>query len=101
MPQLVWFITGCSSGLGLQLVNTILSRGDKVIATARNIEKIQHLETQGATVLQLDVTADKESIDRAVQSALGVYGRIDVLVNNAGCVAIGLVEEVPYALPCL
>lgn len=60
--QLVWLVTGCSSGIGAQLVHAILARGDKVIATARNVDKVRHLEAAGATVLRLDVTDGAESI---------------------------------------
>jgi NAD(P)-dependent dehydrogenase (short-subunit alcohol dehydrogenase family) len=99
MPELVWFITGCSSGLGQQLTRAILARGDKVIATARKLQSIKHLESEGAAVLQLDVTDDSAAVDSVVREAIGIYGKIDVLVNNAGYVAIGLVETTPYVLP--
>lgn len=60
--QLVWLITGISSGFGTQFVHSILARGDKVIATARTPEKIQHLEAAGAAVLRLDLTHSEEEI---------------------------------------
>jgi len=93
MAPLTWFITGCSSGFGEQFVHSILARGDKVIATARRPESITHLEEAGAAVLQLDVTDDQASIDALMGKALGIYGSIDVLVNNAAYVSIGTWEE--------
>ena len=96
MAQFVWLVTGCSSGFGEQLTLDILARGDKVIATARNIDKIRHLEDAGASILQLDVTSDITTIQSAVQKAVDVYGRIDVLVNNAAYVQIGLVEDLSW-----
>ena len=64
-PQrLVWLVTGTSSGFGTQFVQSILGRGDRVIATARSVEKIRHLEAaEGATVLRLDLTDSQESIE--------------------------------------
>ena len=66
--QLVWLITGTSSGLGAQFVHTILARGDKVIATARSVDKIRHLESAGASVLQLDLDDSEEEIRYALAS---------------------------------
>lgn len=60
--RLVWLVTGTSSGFGAQFVHAILARGDKVIATARNLQKVRHLEAAGATVLRLDVTDSDEVI---------------------------------------
>lgn len=91
-PQ-VWLITGCSSGFGHELVLEILHRGHNVIATARNTAKIEDLEAKGASVLQLDVTADTETIRSLVAAAFQIHQRIDVLVNNAGYVSMGAVEE--------
>ncbi|KAF5707747.1 short-chain oxidoreductase [Fusarium mundagurra] len=96
MPQLVWLVTGCSSGFGSEFVNQILSRGDKVIATARNSARIESLASQGAAVLELDVTDSQDSIDQTIAKAIGIYGRIDVLVNNAGFVAAGSWEDLSY-----
>jgi NADP-dependent 3-hydroxy acid dehydrogenase YdfG len=96
MPQLVWFITGCSSGFGAEFVRQVLSRGDKVIATARDITKIEALASQGAAVLELDVTHSQHAIEQIIAQAITVYGRIDVLVNNAGYVAAGSWEDLRY-----
>jgi NADP-dependent 3-hydroxy acid dehydrogenase YdfG len=51
MSQLVWFIIGCSSGFGEHFVHQILSRGDRVIATGRKLEKLTHVEQAGAAIL--------------------------------------------------
>lgn len=99
MLQLVWLITGCSSGFGERFAYSILARGDKVIATARNLTKIQHLEEAGASVFQLDIKCSQESIDTIVNQAIEIYGRIDVLVNNAAYVAIGTWEDLKYFQP--
>lgn len=95
MPQLTWLITGCSSGLGEQFVHSLLERGDRVIATARNgASRLSSLKDAGAATLDLDVTAPQETIDATIQMAIGVYGGIDVLVNNAGYIEAGTVEEI-------
>ena len=91
-PQ-VWLITGTSSGLGTEFVKAAISRGDKVIATARNVERIAHLEDLGAATLQLDVSTSQEELSSKAQEAISVYGKIDVLVNNAGYVHFGTIEE--------
>jgi NAD(P)-dependent dehydrogenase (short-subunit alcohol dehydrogenase family) len=94
MPQLVWLATGCSSGLGEELVYAILARGDQVIATGRNaVEKLSHLKDTGAAILDIDVTAPQEELDAKMKEALAIYGGIDVLVPNAGYSEIGFVDE--------
>lgn len=92
----VWLITGTSSGLGYELVKAVLNRGDKVIATARNLDRISTLKDLGAAVLQLDVTASQEELNTKAEEAVAIYGRVDVLVNNAGYVQFGSVEESRY-----
>lgn len=85
MPQLVWLITGCSSGIGEALAQAVLARGDKVIATARApIDRLKPLENAGAAVLELDVTASQTTLEQTVEKALTIYQGIDVLVPNAG-----------------
>lgn len=96
MPQLVWLVTGCSSGFGAEFVRQILSRGDKVIATARDITRIEPFTSQGAAILELDVTHSQDAIEQIISQAVTVYGRIDVLVNNAGYVAAGSWEDLKY-----
>ena len=94
MPQLIWLVTGCSSGLGTDFVRAILARGDKVIASARNISTLTPLKDAGAAVIQLDVTAPQEVLDAKIKEATGFYGSIDVLVNNAAYAEFGTLEDV-------
>jgi NAD(P)-dependent dehydrogenase (short-subunit alcohol dehydrogenase family) len=92
----VWFITGSSKGFGRIWAEAALERGDSVAATARETSSLDALlETYGDRVqaLELDVT-DKAAIDRAVVSAHERFGRLDVVVNNAGYGQFGAIEEV-------
>jgi NADP-dependent 3-hydroxy acid dehydrogenase YdfG len=92
----VWLITGCSTGFGRVIAEQALAQGDQVIATARKIEQIKDLEQkypQTAKALTLDVT-HKAGVENAVQESLKAFGRIDVLVNNAGYGLTGSIEEV-------
>lgn len=91
----VWLITGCSSGFGRILAELALARGDRVIATARKVEQLADLTTDrpgDVLTLALDVT-DRASIDAAMAQAEAAFGRVDVLVNNAGFGLVGAVEE--------
>ncbi|KAK5938311.1 hypothetical protein PMZ80_009281 [Knufia obscura] len=89
----VWFITGCSSGFGAALTHEILSRGDKVIATARNASKLSDLKLAGANILELDVTAPLDKIKSVAKQAHEIHGHIDYLINNAGYSLQGTFEE--------
>ena len=94
MPQLNWLVTGCSSGIGEQFIYALIARGDKVIATARNAsERLQYAKVAGAAILDLDITASQEELDKKIDQAIAIYGSIDVLVNNAGYIEASLVEE--------
>jgi len=91
----VWFITGCSTGFGRELAKLVLDRGYRCVVTARDpakAEDIARRREDRALVLQLDVTNPVE-IDAATKSAVKHFGRIDVLVNNAGIGYFGSVEE--------
>ena len=91
----VIFITGASRGFGKIWAEAFLKRGDKVVATGRNINELQHFKkTFGDQVLtlQLDVNNRQESI-KAVTIAKEHFGKIDVLINNAGYGLFGAVEE--------
>jgi NAD(P)-dependent dehydrogenase (short-subunit alcohol dehydrogenase family) len=95
MSNRVWMITGASRGLGRIWAEAALERGDKVTATARNLRDVADLKERfGEAVLPvaLDVT-DPEQVPRVVQQAYGNFGRLDVLVNNAGSSLMGTVEE--------
>jgi NAD(P)-dependent dehydrogenase (short-subunit alcohol dehydrogenase family) len=94
-PQRVWFITGASTGFGRLLAEQVLAKGDKVVATARKPEQIAdltHNHPGAALTLALDVT-DNNAVEVAVDSAIKQFGRIDVLVNNAGYGLAGAIEE--------
>ncbi len=82
----VWFITGCSTGFGLELAKLVLGRGWRAVVTARDAGRVASL-VEGAgdrgLPLGLDVT-DQGQVEAGVAAALERYGRIDVLVNNAG-----------------
>ena len=94
MAPLIWLVTGCSSGFGEQFVHRIIARGDRVIASGRNASsKLQHLKETGASILDLDVTTSQAELNERITEALKFHGRIDVLVNNAGYVESGFVEE--------
>ena len=93
MGPRVWLVTGCSSGFGRELALEILARGDKVIATARNEAKLVGLKDRGAETIELDVTASPEDLARIASTVRASYGRLDVLVNNAGYMMQGTVEE--------
>jgi NAD(P)-dependent dehydrogenase (short-subunit alcohol dehydrogenase family) len=89
----VWLITGASSGFGRALAEAALERGDAVGAAARNLEALGPLATNEHVLpVRLDVT-DAAERDAAVRSTLDRFGRIDVLVNNAGRTQVGAVEE--------
>ena len=93
--QPVWFITGCSSGFGRELAKEVLSRGWRCVVTARDlktVEDITHGHDASAIVCTLDVTK-RDQIDAAVQCAIQAFGRIDVLVNNAGYGYFSAIEE--------
>ena len=82
----VWFITGCSTGFGRELARLIIEQGGKVVATARSRERVADLvegAEDRALALALDVT-DAAQIEEAVAAANARFGRVDVLVNNAG-----------------
>ena len=93
--SLVWLITGCSTGLGRALAEAVLKHGHRVAVTARNPAQVQDIVAAypGTSIsLQLDV-ADYGHIDRAVVATESKFGRIDVLVNNAGYGYLAAVEE--------
>jgi NAD(P)-dependent dehydrogenase (short-subunit alcohol dehydrogenase family) len=95
----VWFITGTSKGFGRIWAEAALERGDRVAATARDPRTLSELvERYGEAVLalQLDVT-DRAQVDTAVQQAHERFGRLDVVVNNAGYGLFGTIEEVSEA----
>jgi NAD(P)-dependent dehydrogenase (short-subunit alcohol dehydrogenase family) len=92
--QQVWFITGSSRGFGRALVTSALATGDRVVATARRPEQLEDLTREyGERVLPLalDVT-DAAAVQAAVNAAVARFGRIDVVVNNAGYANLAPIE---------
>jgi NAD(P)-dependent dehydrogenase (short-subunit alcohol dehydrogenase family) len=87
-----WLITGCSAGFGRAIAQAALDRGDNVVAPARPPERWAVLAAAGGGAPDLDVT-DPAACRRAVDATLERFGRIDVLVNNAGHGSVGAVEE--------
>ncbi|KAF8878012.1 short-chain oxidoreductase [Gymnopilus junonius] len=92
--QLVWLITGATSGYDLAV--QALSRSERVIATGRaqSIAKLDELAARGAEILELDVTAPIETLQAVAKKAMEIYGTVNVLVNNAGYVCSGTIEEI-------
>ncbi len=91
----VWFITGCSTGFGNEIAKAVLQRGWRVVATARNPDSLNELATGSkANLLTLPLDLEKaDQISDAVAKALHHFGRIDVLVNNAGYGYLAAIEE--------
>ena len=99
MTQKTWFITGTSRGFGREWAIAALDRGDRVVATARNAGSLDDLaQTYGDALLplSLDVT-DRDAVFAAVGQAHDHFGRLDVIVNNAGYGHFGFVEELTEA----
>jgi NAD(P)-dependent dehydrogenase (short-subunit alcohol dehydrogenase family) len=90
-----WFITGINSGLGYQMAEQLLKRGDRIVGTARQLKPLDDLKARYGDQLclaSLDLT-DIAAIRRVVNEAFTVMGRIDVIVNNAGYGLFGAAEE--------
>lgn len=95
----IWFITGASRGFGRVWTEAALQRGDKVAATARQLASIADLtQKYGANVLtlELDVT-NPEQVKTAVAQAQAHFGRLDIVLNNAGYSLVGTIEEASLA----
>lgn len=90
----VWFVTGASKGLGLSLVKQLLNNGHKVAATSRSIADLSKAVNAGDNFLPLAVSlVNEESVTDAINKAISRFGRIDVVVNNAGYGLTGSLEE--------
>ncbi|GGF24143.1 SDR family oxidoreductase [Hymenobacter cavernae] len=95
----IWFITGASQGLGLSLVKRLLSEGHQVAATSRNLASLaQAVDTTSPAFLPLQVDlADEASVQQGIEQAISTFGRLDVVVNNAGYGIGGSIEELTDA----
>ncbi|KAK3995273.1 3-oxoacyl-reductase [Cladorrhinum sp. PSN332] len=98
MAPLVFLITGTTSGIGLALVQHVLTRGDKVIATGRNIHaRLADLKAQSPSdqlaLLELDITASPSVLAEKAKEAWSIFGHVDILLNNAGMSAMCSAEE--------
>ncbi|MFE0152880.1 SDR family oxidoreductase [Nonomuraea sp. NPDC059007] len=90
-----WFITGASRGLGRAFTEAALERGDRVAAVARNVGSLRELQEKypdGLLVQVLDVT-DRDAVFATVKAAHEHFGRLDIVVNNAGTMSSGMIEE--------
>ncbi|MEI9936369.1 MAG: SDR family oxidoreductase [Pseudomonadota bacterium] len=99
MSRKVWFITGTSRGFGREWAIAALERGDQVVATARKLDPLKDLadKYQGQLLpLELDVT-NKDAVTSAVDQGYEHFGRLDVVINNAGYGLFGMVEEISEA----
>lgn len=97
--QKIWFITGTSRGFGLALTKHLLSQGNKVVATSRDISALQSIAAEHHEhflPLQVDLTSD-QAVKEAVDFAIQHFGGLDVVVNNAGYALAGAVEEISDA----
>ncbi|MCD0487768.1 SDR family NAD(P)-dependent oxidoreductase [Pedobacter sp. MC2016-14] len=91
----IWFVTGASKGLGLTLVKKLLKDGYKVVATSRSIEDLRAAVTEAAdSFLPLEMNLKSEaSVQQAIEKSISTFGKIDVVVNNAGYGLSGGLEE--------
>ncbi|CAB3745883.1 SDR family oxidoreductase [Paraburkholderia solisilvae] len=97
--QKVWLITGASSGLGRQLVELTLARGDRVAAVVRKADALADLQQRYGNALTVEAfdIRDTDRMQQTINSVATAWGKIDVLVNNAGYVLRGAAEEVSDA----
>ena len=94
--QKVWFITGASQGMGLEVAKAVLANGDKIVATSRTMEElVQNLgqANENYLPLPLDITKEQQAKETVAES-IKTFGTIDVVLNNAGYYLVGSMEEI-------
>lgn len=94
--QRIWFITGASKGLGYAFTRAALEAGDSVAAIARTVDSLRKLQAdypERLLPLVLDIT-DRKAVFETVKVAAMHFGRLDIVVNNAGCMTLGMIEEI-------
>lgn len=99
MKNKVWFVTGASKGLGLTLVKELLNKGYSVAATSRTVDELQKAvdsNSESFLPLKMDLV-DTSSVDKGIKETIDRFGRIDVIVNNAGYGLVGALEELSDA----
>lgn len=92
----VWFITGASKGMGLEVTKTVLANGDKVIAVSRNLQELTNnlgRASEDLLPLKVDITNETE-IKTAIEKGIEAFDHIDVFLNNAGYYLVGSIEEI-------
>lgn len=90
-----WMITGCTSGLGRALAELVLAKGDRLVATSRDISRLQQLKEQygdRVELYELDVTSP-EACQGAIDHVISTFGGLDILVNNSGYARVGPFEQ--------
>ncbi len=94
--QKVWLVTGASKGLGLTLVKKLLAEGYSVAATSRNISELQkNISEENTAFLPLEVNLiDENSVEKAIIKMIDKFGKLDIVVNNAGYGQLGTLEEI-------
>ncbi|KAK4445540.1 hypothetical protein QBC34DRAFT_413002 [Podospora aff. communis PSN243] len=95
MAPLVWLVTGATSGIGKAIILELLSRGDRVIASGRNVHtRLSSLPASPSlALLELDITSPQATLDAQILTAWSLFGHIDVLLNNAGTSSMCTAEE--------
>jgi NAD(P)-dependent dehydrogenase (short-subunit alcohol dehydrogenase family) len=95
-PQ-IWLVTGTTSGIGKMVIQELVRRGDKVIATGRKVEeRLGAYKSDSLRLLELDISADRVALAAKVQEAWAIFGHIDVVLNNAGMNQLMSAEEASY-----
>ena len=101
MAPKTWLVTGASSGIGYQVAVHAVALNDVVVATSRNAGNLEPLRRLGCKTAVLDLTWPAQKIKTAVEGILEEVSTIDVLINAAGYILQGCIEETRYCCPIL